>query len=81
MWNKFGQWVECLFEDHKLVRRLLVIWAVWLITTVVLDAMNKVAVIDAPAATMITGIIGILATVTAFYIRSRELDGKRNDVD
>lgn len=72
--GKIGKFVEALFEEHKLVRRLLVIWAVWLITIVVLDVIEKITVIDAAAASLIATIIGILATVTAFYIRSRELD-------
>ena len=76
--TRLGKWVEALFEDHKLVRRLLVLWAVWLITVVVLNAIGKISNIDAAAATMVGSIVGILATVTAFYIRSRELDdGKK----
>ena len=72
-----GGTIESAFEDHKLVRRALVIWAVWLITLVVLRAIQLATVIDTATAAMIGSIIGILATVTAFYIKSRELDDKR----
>ena len=75
--TRLGRWVEALFEEHKLVRRLLVLWALWLITYVVLDAVEKVDKIDGSAAAMISTIVGILATVTAFYIRSRELDDRK----
>lgn len=74
-----GQATESAFEDHKLVRRALVIWAIWLITVVVLKATEHITTIDAPTATMVSTIVGILATVTAFYIKSRELDDKRKD--
>lgn len=77
-----GRATEAAFEDHKLVRRVLVIWAVWLITVVVLKATEYITTIDAATAGMVSTIVGILATVTAFYIKSRELDDKRkNDVD
>ena len=80
MTSKFGKWVEALFEEHKLVRRILVFWAIWLITYVVLTATSKITTIDTASAAMVSTIVGLLATVTAFYIRSRELDDKR-DVD
>lgn len=79
--TKFGKWVEALFEDHKLVRRLLVAWAIWLITHVVLKAAAKIEVIDTPTAAMVSTIVGILATVTAFYIKSRELDDANSKSD
>jgi hypothetical protein len=64
---------------HKLVRRVLVIWAIWLITTVVLTVTDKITTIDTPTAAMVSTIVGILATVTAFYIKSRELDDDSDD--
>jgi hypothetical protein len=77
--NKFWEFIETLFEDHKLVRRVLVIWAIWLITTVVLTVTDKITTIDTPTAAMVSTIVGILATVTAFYIKSRELDDDSDD--
>jgi hypothetical protein len=75
-----GKTIEAAFEQHKLVRRALVIWALWLITVVVLKATEHITTIDTPTAAMISTIVGILATVTAFYIKSRQLDDK-HDVD
>ena len=74
MWERIGRWVECLFEEHKFVRRLLVLWAVWLITLLVLKLISLMTAIDMATGAVVTSIIGILATVLAFYIRSRELD-------
>lgn len=76
---KMAELIEALFEKHKLVRRVLVIWAVCLITYVVLRATEAITTIDTATAAMVSTIVGILATVTAFYIRSRELDAKRDD--
>ena len=76
---KMVELIEALFEKHKLVRRVLVIWAICLITYVVLRATEAITTIDTATAAMVSTIVGILATVTAFYIRSRELDAKRKD--
>jgi hypothetical protein len=70
-----------LFNEHKLARRLLLLWACWLITVVVLRA-TDLAVIDkitGPAATIVTGVIGILTIVISLYqwSRQREEDRKR----
>jgi hypothetical protein len=77
--TKLGKWIEALFEEHKLVRRVLVIWALWLITVVVLDATAKITSIDTASAAMVGSIVGILATVTAFYIKSRQIDDRDTD--
>ena len=69
-----GAFTESLFEEHKFVRRLLVIWAVWLITKVVLKLVDIMTVIDTATASVSATLIGILSTVLVFYIRSRELD-------
>lgn len=71
---KLGHVVDDAFEKYKLVRRLLVLWAVWLITIVVFRVMDTVTALDGPTVTLVGTIIGILATVTAFYIKSREID-------
>lgn len=76
---KILEFIEALFEKHKLVRRILVIWAICLITYVVLRATEVITTIDTATAAMVSTIVGILATVTAFYIRSRELDSKNDD--
>ena len=77
--TRLGNLIEALFEDHKLVRRLLVIWAICLITYTVTKGVDMIQILDTPASTFLIAIVGILATVTAFYIRSREMDDKRKD--
>lgn len=71
---KLGALVEALFEDHKLVRRVLVFWAVWLISMVILRYVDLMTTLDTATVAGVSTIVGILATVLAFYIRSRELD-------
>ena len=71
---KLGQFIETLFEDHKLVRRLTVLWALVLITLVTLKFVSLMTAIDTATVSGVVAIIGILATVLNFYIRSRELD-------
>ena len=65
----FSAWAERLFERHKLVRRVALFWAIWLITVVILRVTepNVILGISAAGATIVTGVIGILATVIGFY--------------
>lgn len=69
-----------LFEVHKLVRRLTLVWAAWLITVVVLRVTQPevLANISGPVATVVTAVIGLLATVIAFYQWSRQQDKKED---
>lgn len=66
-----------LINDHKLIRRVTLAWACWLITVVVLrvtqpEVLEKV---NSSMATIVVAVIGILATVIAFYQWSRHKDG------
>jgi len=67
-------WIDRLFNEHKLVRRGLVIWAVWIITWVVVTVFKQLSLITAPVATFGGVVIGMLATVLAFYQWSRDKD-------
>ena len=77
--TKFGEWVECLFEEHKFVRRLLALWAVAMITFVLAVVFKDLTLITASVAAAVSTVVGILSVVINFYIRSRELDDKRKD--
>lgn len=79
--TRFGQAIECLFEDHKFVRRFIVGWSLWLITTVVLRFVELMTAVDTATVTGVGTIVGILSTVLAFYIKSRELDATDPDGD
>lgn len=72
-----GKKIDHLFNEHMLVRRLLVIWAIVLITVVVFKLLSIMTTIDTATAAVVSAVVGILATVTGFYIKSRELDAKR----
>ena len=62
-------------RKHRLFPRLTLIWACTIITIVVLRVTEPdvIAVVGPAGATIVTGVIGILATVIAFY-RSRPGD-------
>ena len=75
IWWGFWAAVTTLFEEHKLARRFALFWAMWLITVVVLRATQPelLATLGGTAAVGIIGpVIGILATVIGFYVKSRE---------
>lgn len=71
--------IESLFERHKLVRRLALGWACWLITVVVLRVteVEALSLVTGAVATVVTAVIGILATVIAFYQWSRQKDEEK----
>jgi len=70
----FGVWIERLFNEHKLVRRTLVAWAVYEIHRIISHMIKIITEVTTPVASVIGAIIGILSTVLVFYIKSRELD-------
>lgn len=69
-------WISNLFEKHKFVRRAALAWACWLITVVVLRVTEASVIVGmtGAGATIVTGVIGILATVIGFYQWSRKQD-------
>lgn len=58
-------------EQHKLIRRLAVIWAACLITFAVIRTFEDLTQITTPVVAALTAVIGILATVIGFYQHSR----------
>lgn len=65
-----------LFEEHKFVRRTILVWACWLITLAVMRATEPevLPILSGPAATVVVAVIGILATVITFYMWSRNAE-------
>lgn len=65
-----------LFNKHKFARRAALFWAMCLITVVVMRVTEPeiITKINASGATIVTAVIGILATVVGFYQWSRKLD-------
>jgi len=79
----WGVWatVALLFEEHKLARRILLFWAIYIITVVVLRVTKPevlIALGGTAAASIVIGVIGILATVLGFYMKSREREDRHN---
>lgn len=72
----FGRAIERLFEKHKLVRRLLVFWAVGLITWVVLKTFSDLTLLTAAVATALATITALLTAVLGFYQWSRQNEDK-----
>lgn len=72
--------IERLFNEHKFARRFALFWAIWLITLVVLRVTEKVTEINGHVATIVLGVIGILATVIGFYQWSRQNDDEDHDI-
>lgn len=61
-------------RGKRLFRRTVLLWACTLITVVVLRVTHPDVLPDVSAAvaTVVTAVIGILATVIAFYFKHRE---------
>ena len=74
--QKIGLFVECLFEKHKLVRRLLVFWSVTLITWVITRVFDDLSQLTAPVAAALATVTGLLTAVIAFYQWSRQFEDK-----
>lgn len=78
MWAILGAVSDAFFNRHKAVRRLLVLWAMLMITWVVkaLVDPSMAPLITSPWATVAVAVIGILATVLGFYQWSRGQESK-----
>lgn len=72
-------WIDRLWNEHKFARRAVLVWACWLITVVVLRVTKPEVLghISAPVASVVAAVIGILATVIAFYQWSRQNEDKQ----
>lgn len=60
-----------LFNQYKFVRRLLMLWAVALITYVVVRVFDDIILISAATASALGIVVGLLASVISFYMWSR----------
>lgn len=80
LWWGFWATVSVLFEEHKAARRVLLGWAMWILTLLVLRAteVEVLKTMSAPAATFLGAVVGILTTVLAFYVKSREREDRKN---
>ncbi len=74
--SKFGEWVDRLFNQHKAVRRGLVLWAVCLITFVTLIIFLKFEKITVPIASAYATVTALLTVVLGLYQWSRDKEKK-----
>jgi len=74
-------WMDRLFNKHKVVRRLIIFWVCWLITVTVLRVTEAEVItkVGAAGATIVTAVIGMLATVIGLYQWSRNKDDVDDD--
>lgn len=65
--------LDRFFNQHKGMRRLLLVWVCWLITVVVLRVTDIEALphVTAPVATVVTAVLGLLTVVIGLYQTTR----------
>lgn len=70
------QVLEWIYK-HITFRRLVVLWGCCMITIAIMRATRPEVMVEmtTPAATVVTGVIGILATALKFYTDKRKRDG------
>ena len=71
--------IDNLVEQHKAVRRLLVLWAAIMITYVtheIVLVMRYMKEVTGPVTTFYLGVTALLTAVIAFYQWSRDKDSK-----
>lgn len=66
-------------EEHKLFRRLTLVWAAWLITWVTFRVFGRPYEVTGHTATALGIIVGILATAIGFYKWSRHTEDRHDD--
>lgn len=65
-------------DKYRVVRRLILLWACWLITFSVMRVFNNLELVNGAVATALTTVVGILTVVVGFYQKGREKDDARN---
>lgn len=75
--DRFGRWIECLFERHKFVRRFVVLTfaGLGLIVTARLFLYGNLD-FDGPVAAAYASFTTCIAAVLSFYTASRGRDDK-----
>ena len=63
-------------DRYKVFRRIALIWAITLITYVTIAVFSDLALITAAVVSALSLIVGLLATVIAFYMQSRFKDDR-----
>lgn len=77
--NRLLAFIDRLVEQHKAVRRGLVIWAaclIWFVTHEVVTVMRNMTEITAPVVSFYLGVTALLTAVIGFYQWGREKDDR-----
>lgn len=74
-WRAAACLVGVLANQHKLFRRLALVWACWLITWTVLRVFTDAPVIEGGTAAALATVCGLLTVVIGFYQWSRGREG------
>ena len=69
----FGKFFDSLFNKHKFIRRIIVLWFMWLASWTAYKVVPKLEGSHAVSALAI--IIGIFSVITGFYMYLRDKDG------
>ena len=75
MFNKINNCVRQVIEEHMFFRRIVLIWAIFLIDRTVTNFWLYLDSVKGHHIAVIMGVIGILATVIGFYISYRHKEG------
>ena len=76
-----NNWCDRLFNQHHFVRRLLVVWAVCVLTWVIFQVFTDISRITNAVSTALGLIAGILTTVITFYQWSRNREDRNAKLD
>ena len=76
-----NNWFDRLFNQHHFVRRLLAVWAICLITWVVVQVFVDISQINSAVNTALGIIVGILTTVITHYQWSRNREDENAKLD
>lgn len=79
--SSVGRWVDRLFNKHKFVRRVMVFWAMSLITWVIWVVFDGPNEITGHVVTALSIVVGLLATVLGFYKWQRAHDKVEREDD
>jgi len=71
--------ITTAIEKHKLIRRLIVLWAVILITWVTIRVFTSPPDISNGTAAAFASVVGLLGSSIAFYKWSRQKEEGHND--
>ena len=58
-------------NEYKVIRRLTLVWAMWLITTTVTQALAEPDLINGYVVAIVTAVVSILTVVIGFYQTGR----------